>query len=213
MSQEQSIADRFFLAFAGKTQNEIASILGKTQQAISQWKVGRCSPTIDDIRKVAEITGRSVSWLMNGEEEAGQGAAKGVENPPAAIRKRSPAVTRIYEVLGHPTQTELGKMLGISQQTISQWNSGRSSPTTTTLQRIAKVAGVPVDYLLTGRNPGEVERPSDLERDQVELSRYYAMGIARLTENLQHAMSDPEWARAENAALRVLANKQGRRES
>lgn len=46
------------------------------------------------------------------------------------------------------TQAELGKRSGIARQTINTIENGKSTPTTRTLQKIAKALGVKVSDLL-----------------------------------------------------------------
>ena len=46
------------------------------------------------------------------------------------------------------TQKELGQKLGISFQSIAQWENNLRNPKIETLQRIADALGVSVDYLL-----------------------------------------------------------------
>lgn len=48
------------------------------------------------------------------------------------------------------TSCKVSKETGITQTALSNWKSGRSTPTTKTLQKIADYFGVTIDYLMTG---------------------------------------------------------------
>ncbi len=52
------------------------------------------------------------------------------------------------ELMGEITQKELANGLGITQQSISRWVSGKGCPKTTDLPKIAKVLNVPVEQVL-----------------------------------------------------------------
>lgn len=48
------------------------------------------------------------------------------------------------------TSHKVSKATGVTQTALSNWKSGRSTPTTKTLQKIADYFGVTIDYLMTG---------------------------------------------------------------
>lgn len=48
------------------------------------------------------------------------------------------------------TPYRISRDTGISQTTFSNWKSGRSTPNSTTMQKIADYLGVSLDYLMTG---------------------------------------------------------------
>lgn len=54
------------------------------------------------------------------------------------------------------TQASLAKALGVSQTTISSWEAGSWVPNFDNLERIAKIFGVPVGYLLGEEETCEV---------------------------------------------------------
>ncbi|BAK27040.1 helix-turn-helix domain-containing protein [Streptococcus gallolyticus] len=49
---------------------------------------------------------------------------------------------------GYPNQTSIAKELHISQQTYSQWESGKRNPSKSTLETLADFFNVSTDYLL-----------------------------------------------------------------
>ena len=48
----------------------------------------------------------------------------------------------------HISQAELAAILGVTQQAVGKWESGRSSPDPATVARIAEILGTTADYLL-----------------------------------------------------------------
>lgn len=60
---------------AGITQAELANKLGIAYQSIGQWERGLRTPKIETLRKIAEVLGMDVNWLMNGQtlEQRDQG--------------------------------------------------------------------------------------------------------------------------------------------
>ena len=48
------------------------------------------------------------------------------------------------------TIKEVAKEAGVTQTSLSNWKSGRNTPSTSTLQKIADYFGVTIDYLMTG---------------------------------------------------------------
>lgn len=50
-------------------------------------------------------------------------------------------------------QSELGRQLGITPQSVQSWEAGNSAPRGTRLEKLAKVLDTTVDYLVTGKMP------------------------------------------------------------
>ena len=74
--------------------------------------------------------------------------------------------TKLLQKYGITTY-KVAKETGISQTTFSNWKSGRSTPKTDALQKIADYFGVTLDYLTTGNEEQKKETvltPKD-ERD------------------------------------------------
>lgn len=53
-----------YLEETGKTQEEMAAKIGMSKQAISAWVTGRTTPSLGDVRKIAEKLGVSLPWLL-----------------------------------------------------------------------------------------------------------------------------------------------------
>ena len=78
------------------------------------------------------------------------------------------------------TAYKVAKEAGVTQTALSNWKTGKSTPTTKTLQKIADYFGVSIDYLMTG--------------EEKENDRYY---INNETAEMAQALF-------ENKNLRVL---------
>lgn len=69
------------------------------------------------------------------------------------------------------TPYKVAKEAGVTQTALSNWKSGRSTPTTKTLQKIADYFGVTIDYLMNGEDDAEKKlqlKPRD-EKDIKEI--------------------------------------------
>lgn len=58
----------------------------------------------------------------------------------------------------HLTQQELAEQVGYSDKSISKWELGKAIPTVDILIDLASFFGVTVDYIITERSPGEVQK-------------------------------------------------------
>lgn len=65
---------------------------------------------------------------------------------------------------GYPNQTSIAKELHISQQTYSQWESGKRNPSKSTLETLANFFNVSTDYLL-GKT--DIKNSSQLSEEQI----------------------------------------------
>lgn len=77
-------------------------------------------------------------------------------------------IRRAREKRGYARQSDLAKVLGVSQQTVSRWEAGEV-PRLTTLARLSEVLDVPLKRLYvyaqsgTGRTATLAERVKELE--------------------------------------------------
>ena len=69
------------------------------------------------------------------------------------------------------TAYRVAKETGVTQTALSNWKSGRSTPTTKTLQKIADYFGVTVDYLMTGKENTHPGENSLSARDQKDIAK------------------------------------------
>lgn len=81
------------------------------------------------------------------------------------------------------TSYKVAKEAGVTQTALSNWKTGRSTPTVKTLQKIADYFGVTVDYLMTGKDEKPPE-PQLTPRDKRD--------IAKDLESIMQKLSDKE---------------------
>ena len=82
---------------------------------------------------------------------------------------------RISELLkkNSMTQADLSRATGISTGLISQWKKRMQSPSVDKLKIIADYFGVSVDYLLTGEETEQKEKPA--KNDEAKIDRQYTI--------------------------------------
>lgn len=115
------------------------------------------------------------------------------------------AILNRIEVLlkesGH-SKSELYAACSVSASAISQWKSGRTSPSTKSLQNIADYLNVSYEYLISGVGQKEKVPTPEGEREIDGLSDIYFS----LAKDLQDAQIDPEDIR--NFARIIAKNMQ-----
>lgn len=69
------------------------------------------------------------------------------------------------------TPYRVAKETGVTQTALSNWKSGRSTPTTKTLQKIADYFGVTIDYLMTGDISEESHEKKLTPKDEKDIEK------------------------------------------
>ncbi|MFR6330974.1 MAG: helix-turn-helix domain-containing protein, partial [Eisenbergiella sp.] len=69
------------------------------------------------------------------------------------------------------TAYRVAKEAGVTQTALSNWKSGRSTPSTPTLQKIADYFGVSVDYLVNGQDAPKEMAPELTARDRRDIAK------------------------------------------
>lgn len=69
------------------------------------------------------------------------------------------------------TAYKVSKATGVTQTSLSNWKSGRSTPNTKTLQKIADYFGVTVDYLMTGKEESTKKEPALTPKDERDIAK------------------------------------------
>lgn len=107
-------------------------------------------PAVMEWRKTIKVGGNLVSAI-----NPDMNAAKSRKNPPtpAAIAMGQRIRTQ-REHLGF-TQARLGVMIGVSENAIAQYESGRSSPRRERIPALLNALGKSIAWLLTGDEPEE----------------------------------------------------------
>lgn len=120
-------------------QADVARALGMSQSAYSKFEIddGANMPR-EKICALADYYGVTVDYLMADD------AIEDAENRLLAARNASGLTMR-----------QVGIELGVSAQTIWNWEHGRIKPSASALQRLSALYGVTVDYLTGQNEPGE----------------------------------------------------------
>lgn len=106
------------------------------------------------------------------------------------------------------TAYRVAKEAGVTQTALSNWKSGRSTPTTKTLQKIADYFGVTVDYLMTGEEKEPAGYYLNDETAQVAQEIFENKELRALFDATRDA--DPEDLRAlHNMALALKRKERG----
>mgnify|MGYP000572907567 FL=1 len=66
---------------------------------------------------------------------------------------------------------KVSKDTGVTQTSLSNWKTGKSTPTTKTLQRLADYFGVTLDYLMTGKEEPKEKSPELTDRDEKDITK------------------------------------------
>lgn len=69
------------------------------------------------------------------------------------------------------TPYRVSKETGVTQTALSNWKTGRSTPTTKTLQKIADYFGVTIDYLMTGEVAEEDNKKVLTPKDEKDIEK------------------------------------------
>lgn len=107
------------------------------------------------------------------------------------------------------TQKDLGNAIGMSSHTIAMWEGGKSMPSGNARKELAKVFGVPIDYLL---KDGE-EKPSDGSEEAKALLKVAENEINQLKDEKEKLMNEIAWYKNEiewyaNELTAVKADRQ-----
>ncbi len=103
------------------------------------------------------------------------------------------------------TPYKVAKEAGVTQTALSNWKSGRSTPSSKTLQKVADYFGVTVDYLMTGRNEVKEKAPELTARDERDIAK----DLDRIMSEIQKGDDGPLYYNGieiDNASLNLLQN-------
>lgn len=69
------------------------------------------------------------------------------------------------------TSYKVSKDTGVTQTSLSNWKSGRSTPNAKTLQKIADYFGVSIEYLMTGKEDSEKKETTLTTKDERDIAK------------------------------------------
>lgn len=120
------------------SQEDFASKIGVSQTTVTSWETGKAEPASSIIVKIANYFNVSTDFILD------------VDNSkqPFSLGNKIKKLRKIHNL----NQSELGKILNVSQQAITAWETNRSIPGADTLLFLADYFNVSADELL-GREP------------------------------------------------------------
>lgn len=123
------------------TQQQLADIVGTTQQNIAFWETGRQRPKQPSLIKLANYFNVSIDYLLVGKAQA--------EEKLSVFPER----LKQLRVEAKLTQQQMAEAFNIKQPTYAQWETGRTKPKGETLEKFADFFNVSTDYLLGKTQP------------------------------------------------------------
>lgn len=109
----------------------------------------------------------------------------------------------------HINQTQLANAVGVSQQTITKWETGRSEPKSSALRAIADYFNVSADYLLGRKYPNNLNNL--LSNKQIAIARAIDpnLSIDELKAMIKIIHATQEFGTARKATLinKLIQNK------
>lgn len=122
------------------TPYKVSKDTGITQATLSRWKTGKASPSIETLQLLSNYFGVTVDYLLGNEDIKCHPTTQiGVTN-----MNRIAQLRKEFNL----NQKDLSKLLGVAQNTISQWENGNRDPDTNSLIALASFFHVTTDYLL-----------------------------------------------------------------
>lgn len=140
---------KFARTKAGYSQKHLATKLFISQQAYAKYETGTTSPNPETLKKISELLGVSVDYLL-GDEHTRTGSVIPVETNIFSMNLKD-----IRKQKGL-SQAELAKKIGVSRSAVSMWEIGASQPDNDLLLKMSRLMNVSIDALL-GNEP---DRPA-----------------------------------------------------
>lgn len=114
---------------AGLSQNALSSGLPVRGRAISEWETGSMEPTLKHLMQWSrELGQRLVIIGRDGEVRNGSPSRRGNHAWEVLERRRLASPLRSHRLAMSLTQTELGRLVGVSRASIQRWERARAAP-------------------------------------------------------------------------------------
>lgn len=192
MKDPNKFGDRLKKAIkeAGLTQKELSEILRIHQETITNYVKGTI-PRADILLKIAEILNVSPAWLLNGKERATE------------VTHRDPDFgARLAEALAARgiTVEQAASALEVRQEKVEGILAGEI-PNAKTLLKLARLAGVSMEWLLSGEGAGPPQTAKDPFLTAVDNFTKAMLELKKMFAALQAGGKPPPGTQDEAAAL------------
>ncbi len=174
----------------GMTQAELGQIAGVTDKAVSTWEANLKVPRMEAVRRMADYFGVPKSAILDG----------------TSVRKTTGQIIKAARMRAGLTQKELGEKLGITYQTVAQWENDLRKPKIETLRRIAEALGEEFNSLADvgedARTGGEA-----LRRITQAYERLTDEGREKAAEIIEIMAGNPEYRRKTEEDITIIILK------
>lgn len=99
---KQELGSRIRLIRGDRSQKEFARIMKCTQSHLSALELGKSSPSVDFLNRLAVVSGRSYNWLLTGDEMPTRPSRRKTseKEPPLSVSKREdPSLYRLVAAI------------------------------------------------------------------------------------------------------------------
>lgn len=147
------------------SQYELADRLGFSRGKLANYEQGTRQPDFDTLEKIADFFDVSTDYLLGREDSQ---INQETSNSPTVLGKRLRSLRKEKKL----TQQDLASFINVTHVSISGYESGRRSPDTDTLQKLADFFNVTTDYLL-GRS--DIKNPEEITYAGIKNDEYAAL--------------------------------------
>lgn len=171
----------------GLTLLDVAEQLGVKEATMQRYESGQIKNIKHEtIVALADIFKCTPAYLMGWDEKSEYftSQASHVMNNIAKIRKSAGL-----------SQASFGKLFGVAQNTVCNWEIGKREPDVTTLKRMSKQFGVSIDYILNQEYASEIESdaaPISTGRKAVAINVYGTIRAGIPTESIESIVDTEE---------------------
>lgn len=127
--------------------------MGIAQNTLSNWELGNRRPDYETLNKIADYFSVTVDDLIGGQDQPNHqptlSSASRFGNTLRALRKQNDLM-----------QQDVAEKLGIKNNTLSNWETGRTAPDFEALIKLADYFHVSTDYLLGHTDPVMANKPT-----------------------------------------------------
>ena len=129
----------------GFTQTDLSKAVARSRQTIYEWEKNISTPKIEDLKRIAKVTGKDISFFLNTFDE-------NMSDTKILTRKENMKEFTSLLVtwnggIERGSKIKLSKTLGISHSKISDWIAERQKPGIDNLAKMSKILNVSVEQL------------------------------------------------------------------
>lgn len=155
---------------AGLSQEELGNAIGVSRQAVSKWELNAIQPKAKMIQALSLFFHVSIHYFFDElpEPKENNGRPKTLGEKIYELRRKAGV-----------SQEQLGELLGVSRQSVSNWETDCLAPKKENLQALCTYFQVEEDYFLSeGAEAPELASPFAAEGEQTALEGEIALSEA-----------------------------------